>query len=166
MFFRGCCGKTIFLPCFPQYFLQHRRNKTSLEWFSVLETSSYIYMIWILRRGPLAVALPSSWRTSESSFYGLNPVIKVIKVKVIKVIRVFQSDLILNGHPLNLRFYYKLFIIMRKIKEIIIRIKRKYSKPSQQLYKRIMWVALSKSIWTINYKNLNFQSHSFNTYVM
>ena len=75
---------------------------------------------------------------SESSFYGLNPVIKVIKV--------FQSDLILNGHPLNLRFYYKLFIIMRKIKEIIIRIKRKYSKPSQQLYKRIMWVALSKSI--------------------
>ena len=68
---------------------------------------------------------------SESSFYGLNPVIKVIKVKVIKVIKVFQSDLILNGHPLNLRFYYKLFIIMRKIKEIIIRIKRKYSKPSQ-----------------------------------
>ena len=65
---------------------------------------------------------------SESSFYGLNPVIKVIKVKVIKV---FQSNLILNGHPLNLRFYYKLFIIMRKIKEIIIRIKRKYSKPSQ-----------------------------------
>ena len=97
---------------------------------------------------------------SESSFYGLNP---VIKVKVIKVIKVFQSNLILNGHPLNLRFYYKLFIIMRKIKEIIIRIKRKYSKPSQQLYKRIMWVALSKSIWTINYKNLNFQSHSFNT---
>ena len=86
---------------------------------------------------------------SESSFYGLNPVIKVIKVKVIKVIKVikvFQSNLILNGHPLNLRFYYKLFIIMRKIKEIIIRIKRKYSKPSQQLYKRIMWVALSKSI--------------------
>lgn len=44
-FFRGSCGKTIVLPCFPQYFLQRRRNKKSLEWFSVLETSSYIYMI-------------------------------------------------------------------------------------------------------------------------
>ena len=38
---------------------------------------------------------------SESSFYGLNPVIKVIKVKVIKVIKVFQFHLILNDHPLD-----------------------------------------------------------------
>ena len=36
---------------------------------------------------------------SESSFYGLNPVIKVIKVKVIKVIKVFQFTLILKATP-------------------------------------------------------------------
>ena len=38
---------------------------------------------------------------SESSFYGLNPVIKVIKVKVIKVIKVYLFTLILNGHLLD-----------------------------------------------------------------
>ena len=48
VFFGEVVGKHFF-ALFSAVLLQRRRNKTTLKWFGALETSSYIYIICILR---------------------------------------------------------------------------------------------------------------------